>query len=422
MKLNKLTLTNVRAFSHVEFDFQPSMNLIVGINGAGKSTILDSLCILLSYALPLFTNSNERPIAFKDNDIASGQEELVASLNLIKSNVPITYELKKTFGQRKRSQIKPDNPFILKPLRYDAPSFAVYYSTRRSQPIHRRSIQSAFQNAPEHSIEDPRIAFRGSLRHRTLNVQYFAEWWLAQEALGKERWDKNFAHRLNMLDQAVTSFLTNCSELHAIEMPKPTLQIKKDGKMLDIALLSDGERSLIALVLDLARRLVIANPDLENPLKDGEAVVFIDELDLHLHPSWQRTIVQRLTETFPNCQFIATSHSPFIIQSLQAGQLINLDSSDDSEEYVDKSIEDISEEVMGIHMPQKSERYLQMMEVAEQYYQTLAKVQNSNEDELIEIKQELDELSIPFSDDPAFTAFLKFQRGYTLKEEQNETD
>ncbi len=68
----------------------------------------------------------------------------------------------------------------------------------------------------------------------------------------------------------------------------------------------------MALVGDIARRLSIMNPALENPLH-GNGVVLIDEVDLHLHPKWQRSLIQQLTATFPNCQFILTTHSPLVI-------------------------------------------------------------------------------------------------------------
>lgn len=84
--------------------------------------------------------------------------------------------------------------------------------------------------------------------------------------------------------------------------------------------LSDGEKCQLALAGDLARRLAIANPSLRNP-RNGQAVVLIDEVDLHLHPSWQRTIVPRLTETFPNCQFIVTTHSPQIASEVDEGMV-----------------------------------------------------------------------------------------------------
>ena len=70
-------------------------------------------------------------------------------------------------------------------------------------------------------------------------------------------------------------------------------------------------------MLDIAKRITQANPLLVNPLSEGKGIILIDELDLHLHPKWQRTVVNNLIRTFPNCQFIATTHSPQIIPSLE---------------------------------------------------------------------------------------------------------
>lgn len=79
---------------------------------------------------------------------------------------------------------------------------------------------------------------------------------------------------------------------------------------------------MLALVLDIARRLSQANPALSDPVKQGRAVVLVDELDLHLHPKWQRTIVERLTHTFRSCQFIATTHSPQIVAAVEPEQVL----------------------------------------------------------------------------------------------------
>jgi len=88
----------------------------------------------------------------------------------------------------------------------------------------------------------------------------------------------------------------------------------------------------LALVFDIARRLTIANPFLTNPLK-GYGVVLIDELDLHLHPKWQRSVVNDLERTFPNCQFIATTHSPQIIGEVKAESITIIDRNKESEVY-----------------------------------------------------------------------------------------
>jgi len=93
--------------------------------------------------------------------------------------------------------------------------------------------------------------------------------------------------------------------------------VTKNNCELRIEQLSDGEKCLLAMVGDLARRLAIVNPSLDDPLH-GEGVVLIDEIDLHLHPTWQRMILPRLMETFPNCQFIVTTHSPQIIGEMKS--------------------------------------------------------------------------------------------------------
>ena len=90
---------------------------------------------------------------------------------------------------------------------------------------------------------------------------------------------------------------------------KPTrFVIDKAGKEIDFEKLSDGEKCYITLVLDIARRLSLLN-DGSWPLLDGEQIILIDEVDLHLHPSWQLQILSNLERKFPNCQFFVSSHS-----------------------------------------------------------------------------------------------------------------
>lgn len=90
--------------------------------------------------------------------------------------------------------------------------------------------------------------------------------------------------------------------------------------------LSDGYRNLVGMVADIAYRCIQLNPHLgELAVTETPGVVLIDELDLHLHPNWQKTVVRDLKQAFPRMQFIATTHSPFIVQSLGENELLNLD-------------------------------------------------------------------------------------------------
>ena len=325
MELKRLELTNFRVFEQATFDFQPGMNLLVGINGAGKSSALDALRILLSRALQEFTAFKGRGRSFEIDDIMIGRDNLITELyfesdgfsasQLMREQREEYIPVKKQEGQvRGQTYDKGENSrftvhegHILKDIKTTPEQpLAVYFSTRRSLPIMKAPSKLS-------STGQQTAAFADALLRRYLRLREFAEWWLAQEVLSRENADPIATRQLEILANAVARFLEGYTNLRAVDEPEKTLLLDKEGITLDIRQLSDGERGILALVFDLARRLSIANPNLDDPLQDGKGAVLIDELDLHLHPSWQRTVIKKLTTTFPNCQFIATTHSPQII-------------------------------------------------------------------------------------------------------------
>ena len=98
--------------------------------------------------------------------------------------------------------------------------------------------------------------------------------------------------------------------------------------------------------------------ELPDVLRLTPGLILIDEIDAHLHPKWQRRVVGDLKDTFPAIQFVCTSHSPFVIQSLEPGELRILDETDvdSNEEYANRPIEDIAEDIQHIRLPQQSKR------------------------------------------------------------------
>jgi predicted ATP-binding protein involved in virulence len=178
----------------------------------------------------------------------------------------------------------------------------VHYSTARSYYRDRKERTSA-------SASD-QAAYYETLASSTLNLRLVAEWLRAQHALSFERPESSSL--VKAIEAAISVFLPGYSNLRTADDSSAVL-IDHEGLPLNVRQLSDGERSVLALVLDLAKRLAQANPETKSPLTEGEAVVLIDEIDLHLHPQWQRKIVGNLERTFPRCQFIATTHSPQVI-------------------------------------------------------------------------------------------------------------
>jgi len=317
MEIKSLTLTQFRAFEQATFEFQPGMNLLVGINGVGKSSVLDALRIALSRVLPNFTACQDKRLNFEVDDIMMGRDQLAVEIKFQAVDIPFICNV--TRGKSHKVEFKPDNENILYPLKNaDEQPLVVYFSTRRSVPIEKVINEKS-------SAGNQSAAFAEALIHRMLRLREFADWWLVQQELLDE--DARLAQqRLAVMKNVVTRFLDWCTNLRAVAEPKTTLLLDKDGETIDVKQLSDGERGLLALVLDLARRLCQANPNLEDPLENGKAVVLIDEIDLHLHPRWQRTIVKQLTETFPKCQFIATTHSPQIVGEVLPESILLLES------------------------------------------------------------------------------------------------
>jgi predicted ATP-binding protein involved in virulence len=173
------------------------------------------------------------------------------------------------------------------------------------------------------------------------------------------------------------------------------------------------------MVADIAYRCVLLNPYLElEAAKKSPGIVLIDELDLHLHPKWQRTIVQKLKDTFPRIQFITTTHSPFIVQSLKNDELTNLEEKYSESDYLNKGIEWVSENIMGVENVENSDRYFLNKELAKKYLTVTEKMKNTKdstevqklENELNDLENEMKLLIERNAINPAFAAFLELKR------------
>jgi hypothetical protein len=189
-----------------------------------------------------------------------------------------------------------------------------------------RSIPSGAVGLTSKAAGEESVAYADALVSRPLYLSQFSKWMRVQEALSSER---SLGRRhLEVLRSAALRFLPHYKNLRPDPQSLSRLLIDHGRITLDVSQLSDGERGVLALVLELARRLSQANPLLDDPLRKGAAIVLIDEIDLHLHPKWQRTVVGHLTKVFPRCQFIATTHSPQVVAAVEPEQVLIMTSGD----------------------------------------------------------------------------------------------
>lgn len=423
MIVTKLEVSNLRGLRQREFTFDSSFNVLAGINGIGKTTILECLAVLLSRVIPRFAPTASGYLQFAQTDVLFASEALTARLWMECKRLPLEYSIvwnaqggfietppsRETLRELKRQIAVTDERSTL-----GAP-IAAFYTTDRAGF---RLPKSPPKNVPVGRA----AAYQGALQQKMVNYRTFMAWYRVRKRLDEERRRESPNTPVDLVvktvETAIGKFLPDFNNLDVQDETFRLVVLKRDTPLF-LGQLSDGERGFLAMIVDLAKRIALANPGSENPLEDGEGVVLIDELELHLHPSWQRSVINKLRKTFPKLQFITTTHSPFVIQALEPGQLINFDPATFAAEYADKSIEDITETVMGVVLPQKSERYMQMIETAERYFRLLRRPRPGTEAELAELRSDLDRLAEPFSDDPAYVALLRVERETALGGQQN---
>lgn len=342
MKLESLSLAYCGGFEQLDITFEPDVTLIAGVNGMGKSTVLHALAVLLSRALPEFTPSRSAPLYFTDDEIHGDKASLEVAARIQIDGQTINAGVQRLraadekgdrFMLLRQAEITATTDFTqalsvrtltgeleagmketraaLATLKSAAhPPLAVYFSPKRQLPGQPRSL-------PEAKPFDPSIAYGRALHDREVELREFMHWFRTQEKLGAA----NEPRRLKVLDAlrtVVSELVPEFSNLRIQDQPRLGFVVDKRGQPFYLHQLSDGERGLLALVFDLTRRLAIANPDSDDPITEGVALVLIDEIELHLHPKWQRDVLQRLRDIFTACQFVVTTHSPLVLGEVPA--------------------------------------------------------------------------------------------------------
>ncbi|MEG3979983.1 AAA family ATPase [Microcoleus sp. T3B2] len=324
MKVKRLKMNSFRGISDLTLEFDTDEpTVFIGINGVGKSSILECLAILLSWLTKRIQTPNSNGRSFNEDDIKKGcketHNEITISINdwsevvwsLTKVSKGRSKDTSSNLGELKRVVDRIHSE--LEANSYAALPLAVYYPTNRAV------LDIPLKIRTKHSFEQITV-YDEVLTGGQIDFRRFFEWFRDREDLENEvRLNDSDQYRdreLEAVRYAIANLLDGFSNLRVRRSPL-RMTADKQGDELIVNQLSDGEKCLLALAGDLARRLAIANPNPDcNPLK-GSGVVLIDEIELHLHPKWQRAIIPNLKKTFPKCQFIITTHSPQVISDLK---------------------------------------------------------------------------------------------------------
>ncbi|MCD8199173.1 MAG: AAA family ATPase [Phascolarctobacterium sp.] len=352
MRIDKLYLQNFRCYDNLEIDFDKNLTLIVGANGNGKTAILDALAIALGPYLSAFgskgRNMNERDVRKIKDAGSMGNDRILR----MKSQYPVVIQADGINGEGKSLEWKRE----LKTSRSRTTS-----TDAKQLSDYGKLLCDAVNSSGDEKVILPALAYYGTSRmwndsklldtHKMVDLERsvgyeeclepsssyntFGQWFkyavLSAAEYSHSLKETKSADKENpyeMILKAVRQAIVTClksmgwSDINYSFALQDFVLYHPDMGELTIEALSDGARSVISMAADLAYRMVRLNPDLgSRAALDTPGIVLIDEVDMHLHPSWQQTVMLDLQQAFPSVQFIATTHSPQVLSTVGAEKI-----------------------------------------------------------------------------------------------------
>ena len=387
IRISEVVLENFRAFN--DFTLQlPNENItvIIGNNGAGKTTILDSIAMSLSWLHNRITKNGGNGELIDSLDIKLRSNAAYSSIvSKFKINKRINFSMELAIPSAGYPVKKKNNivdvtkiGFFYKESyninkKFNFPLLA-YYTVNRSSGVTKKDVaEYAETTITEFNQFD---GYQNSLNGKA-DFQSFFRWYKRLSDISNHRkttttsnpkTSNEFKNQLKLMaesdesarilldklnteeqvkntdnvekeidvdnikkiiNKVISRFMDGYSNLEIQLEPVLGITIEKNNAKLNVLQLSQGEKSLLALIVDIARRLIILNPSLDNPL-EGDGIILIDEYDMHIHPAWQRSLMLGLPKAFKNCQFIITTHSPQMLGEVKPSQIIILQQDKDN--------------------------------------------------------------------------------------------
>ncbi len=365
MKLSKIDITHFRCFESLSVTFQPDINVIVGANGAGKSSILDALAIALYEVVAANGVGSQRQrkdqgAALLATDIhrVTVARESTKSFVQVKAAASDFYPVERFTGKTPSGE-----PAVLEwsqNITYQPPARFGYSNatTARLSELHQyiQALWREIGKTPQALIPLPVFAYYRATRRMggtpdlgdifkqdlsrdkafvnaldaATNFTAMCQWFYLREnaelrakSSSHPDSDSEFAD-IRAVRKALSIMVEGLERVYFDGTP-PRLMVdlrlaRNEIQTLELAQLSDGYRNLLAIALDFARRLAQANPNWSNPL-EAPGILLIDEVELHLHPRWQQIVIPSLRAAFPNTQLIVTTHSPAVLSTVRREHL-----------------------------------------------------------------------------------------------------
>ncbi len=346
MRIEKIRLENFRCFEELEVEFREDYTLLVGVNGAGKSSILEAVSIALGSFISEFSGISGNTIPSEDahykyypigsrverqpqfpvvveakGNFDGNEIEWIRSVNREGGNTTVIGAKKvKEYARGLNDRVMRGDQSVILPL-------ISYYGTarlwmqKRQKKNNTQDIRLTRQNGYVDCLS--------SAANEKFMLKWFEEMTYYQLEEGREIAELSAVKRaLECCCKRVYPDAQKITFNFNIKTKDLEIFIRRENgeeEILPTRLLSDGIKGVLGLVADIAYRMALLNPQLLHHINETPGIVLIDEIDMHLHPSWQKTIINDLKDAFPNVQFIFTTHSPSILSNVYQEHILILD-------------------------------------------------------------------------------------------------
>ncbi|RAW49562.1 AAA family ATPase [Faecalibacterium prausnitzii] len=337
MYFERTEIQNFKGIEKMNLEFSSGVNLLIGNNGVGKTTVLEALALSIQTYFSRMNDIAKKSIKKDDVHFTSNlvgdasQHRVYSNPTVIKSEINLG-------GLEYSSEISREDETNATRTKYTGKEFAAagrdllnsqeailpvicYFSTSRVVDTQKVSTNAVGKN----KLNDRRCGYIECL-NATLDRKALTDWTFK---MAMAEYKKGAAvAEYEAFKKAVGIFMQKMNDLEEIPLVEYTRDFEdityaEDGKTMLVNYLSAGYQSLLWMLMEISFRIALLNPELSD-YSQAEGIVLIDEIDMHLHPRWQWKILNALHSSFPKVQFIAATHSPIIISSFKDAKLLSI--------------------------------------------------------------------------------------------------
>ena len=397
MYLKQVTIENFRGIENMTLDFHPGINLLIGNNGVGKTTVLEAIVAGLGACFKDIPVANA--VSIKQTDVRQ-ELQVVDGSPSVRYHAPVRISCEMQIGEEVYawSRVRKDESPNAKPIieypdkekriadwfRESSNDVRMSLPVLNYQSIDRVAGSKRGDFSSSKQLNDRRCGYTGCF-DSVLDDKFIRKWCYAMMR------KRGTSPRYDLFREAVCRVMGRMDE----NSTAPDIDFSEEfgadgdfvyaekGNPLPISFLSAGYQSALWMVMEIAFRALQLNPGIRD-LQDIFGIVLIDEVDTHLHPKWQWNVLNALHETFPNVQFIVTTHAPIVIASCKDADILSIESSQLAkpiDPVYGYDIQDVIQHTQGSHssLPELKELYVRFedacirkdLETAQRCFETM---------------------------------------------------